>query len=71
MNPSATPSYLVESDAPLPMGGDERQTLARILAPEVRLVVWRRPAAPETNGYQLAPPRLASRGLSGRASFTP
>ena len=44
MSPSATPPYLVESDAPLPVGGDERQTLARILAPEVRMVVCRRPA---------------------------
>ena len=46
MNPSATPPYLVESDAPSSVvGRDERRTLARILAPEARLVVCRRPAA--------------------------
>ncbi len=47
MNRSTTIPYLVESAAPLPLADDERQTLARILAPEVRIVVCRRPVVTE------------------------
>jgi hypothetical protein len=47
MNRSTTIPYLVESAAPLSSADDQRQTLARILTPEVRIVICRRPIATE------------------------